>query len=196
MIKASDRIELYILKCAALKLAVDSAKPSTAYKAIPLIEQEASVTAAVDQFSMEVRTNAVRMAEYYKLFYILENDIRKLIDDTLVEAYGTGWWDAHAPSSAKEECKSNQQREQEAGVTNRSENELDYVSFGQLGEIIRANWTHFGGILSNQKALGRVMFALNTLRGPIAHCGLLAEDEIDRLILTVKDWFRLLEGPK
>jgi hypothetical protein len=40
------------------------------------------------------------------------------------------------------------------------------------------------------------MFSLNTLRGPIAHCGLLAEDEVDRLKLSVKDWFRLLEGPK
>lgn len=196
MIKQLDRVELYVLKCAALKLAVDGVNPSTTSKDISLIEQETFVSASVDQFSMEVRMNAERMAEYYKLFYMLENDIRKLIDDTLMEAYGSGRWDAHAPGSAKEECKSNQQREQDAGVTNRSDHELDYVSFGQLGEIIRANWIHFGGILSNQKALGRVMFSLNTLRGPIAHCGVLAEDEIDRLKLTVKDWFRLLEGPK
>ena len=31
-----------------------------------------------------------------------------------------------------------------------------------------------------------------TLRGPIAHCSMLAEDEIVRLKLTVKDWFRLM----
>jgi hypothetical protein len=61
---------------------------------------------------------------------------------------------------------------------------------------MRANWDVFGGVLSNQKALGRVMFSLNMLRGPIAHCGLLAEDEVERLKLSVKDWFRLLEGPK
>lgn len=136
------------------------------------------------------------MAEHYKLFYMLENDIRKLIDDTLIEAKGRDWWDAHAPNSAKEECKANQQRELEAAVTSRSENELDYISFGQLGEIMRAHWDLFGGILSNPKAMGRVMFSLNMLRGPIAHCGILAEDEVDRLKLAVKDWFRLLEGPR
>jgi hypothetical protein len=189
--------ELYILKCASLKLALDNAMGSNKITAGMLkVEREASLSPFVTQFPAETRNEAEAMAEYYKLFYMLENDMRKLIDDTLSEAYGLNWWEEHAPGSAKEECKYNQQREREAGVTARSDNPLDYISFGQLGEIMRAHWDLFGGILSNQKALGRVMFGLNMLRGPIAHCGVLAEDEVERLKLTVKDWFRLLEGPK
>jgi hypothetical protein len=136
------------------------------------------------------------MSDHYKLFYMLENDIRRLIDETVKEAHGVSWWETHSPNSAKEECRLNRLREAEFGVSSRSDNELDYISFGQLGEIMRFNWDLFGGIVSNQKALGRVMHALNNLRGPIAHCGVLADDEVDRLKLTVKDWFRLLEGPK
>jgi hypothetical protein len=49
-------------------------------------------------------------------------------------------------------------------------------------------------VLTSIKAVGRVMATLNTLRGPIAHCGLLAPDEIERLKLSVKDWSRLLSG--
>lgn len=192
---SEPQVELFILKCASLKLVVDQMTPERAAAASP-VQEEAAIKSSVAQFSTEVRENAIGMAEHYKLFYMLENDIRKLIDDTLSEAYGTDWWDEHSPNTAKEECKANQQREQEAGFTSRSDNPLDYISFGQLGDIIRHNWSLFGGILSNQKALGRVMFSLNNLRGPIAHCGLLAEDEVDRLKLTVKDWFRLLEGPK
>ena len=37
------------------------------------------------------------------------------------------------------------------------------------------------------------MTNLNQLRGPIAHCSPFAEDEVVRLELTVKDWFRLME---
>jgi hypothetical protein len=37
------------------------------------------------------------------------------------------------------------------------------------------------------------MANLNMLRGPIAHCSPLAEDEVLRLQLTVRDWFRLGE---
>lgn len=194
MINAGE-VELYVLKCASLKLLVDQLNPTTPTY-VGSDDQDPSIKSSVAQFSSEVRENAVMMAEHYKLFYMLENDIRKLIDDTLAEAHGADWWDAHSPITAKEECRANQQREQDAGFTPRSDNELDYISFGQLGDIIRHNWALFGGILSNPKALGRVMFALNNLRGPIAHCGVLAEDEVDRLKLAVKDWFRLLEGPK
>lgn len=189
------QIELFILKCAALKIAADDLNPAKELTGAPATG-EAAIKSSISQFSGEVRTNAVAMAEHYKLFYMLENDIRKLIDETLTEEFGSNWWEEHSSPSAKEECKSNQQREQEAGFTPRSDNQLDYVTFGHLGDIIRHNWALFGGILSNQKAMGRVMYSLNNLRGPIAHCGLLAEDEVDRLRLTVKDWFRLLEGPK
>ncbi len=78
-----------------------------------------------------------------------------------------------------------------SGVTARSESPLDYVTFGQLGEIIRKNYAQFGGVLSSEAALGRAMYSLNLLRGPIAHCGILAEDEVARLKLAVTDWFRL-----
>lgn len=196
MMPEIDTIELFLLKCASIKLAVDEANPHPGVNR-SIAEEDASVKASISQFSAEVRDNALMMAEHYKLFYMLENDIRRLIDDTLTEENkGPDWWNKHAPESAKTEYKGNLQREQDAGFTPRSDNPLDYVTFGQLGDIIRANYALFGGILSNQKAMGRVMFSLNNLRGPIAHCGLLAEDEVDRLKLTVKDWFRLLEGPK
>jgi len=37
------------------------------------------------------------------------------------------------------------------------------------------------------------MANFNTLRGPIAHCTLLPEDEVVRLRLSVQDWFRQKE---
>jgi hypothetical protein len=48
-------------------------------------------------------------------------------------------------------------------------------------------------MFSSQKAFTKIMTSLNMLRGPIAHCCPLAEDEVVRLQLTVKDWFRLME---
>jgi hypothetical protein len=194
--QAIDTIELFLFKCASLKLAVDESYPNrNAGRSIS--DEDASIKASVSQFSADVRDNALMMAEHYKLFYMLENDIRRLIDDTISEENkGPDWWGKYASDKAKLEYSGNLQREQDAGFTPRSDNPLDYVTFGQLGDIIRENYALFGGILSNQKAMVRVMFSLNNLRGPIAHCGLLAEDEVDRLKLTVKDWFRLLEGPK
>ena len=191
-----DQLELFMLKAAALKIAVDASLPSSKMNRASVESGDEQVRASIAQFSKELRDDADAMSHFYRLFYMLENDIRKLIDETLTEAYGHEWWDDYAPPAVQDECALNQKREAEFGVTSRSDNNLDYISFGQLGDIIRSNYTLFGGIISNQKAMSRVMTALNNLRGPIAHCGILADDEIDRLKLTVKDWFRLLEGPK
>jgi hypothetical protein len=79
-------------------------------------------------------------------------------------------------------------REIESGMTPRSDEMLDYTTFGELSQIIENNWDLFGSIL---KAVKRVMANLNTLRGPIANCSPLAEDEVVRLQLSVRDWFRL-----
>ncbi|MCC2602327.1 Swt1 family HEPN domain-containing protein [Sphingopyxis yananensis] len=190
-----DKIELFILKSSTVMPDIEKILNGDRVMNASNLS-EAQLQPLVSQFPREVRDNAASMAELYKLFYMLENDIRKLICDTLSEQYGSKWWDKHVPEPIQAECRRNRQNEEEFGVTSRSDNNLDYATFGQLGDIIRHNWDIFGGMLSNKKALGRVMSALNNLRGPIAHCGVLADDEVDRLKLAVKDWFRVLAGPK
>ena len=85
------------------------------------------------------------------------------------------------------------QREVDSGVTLRSEEEIDFTTFGELGEIVRNKWDTFDALFSSQKAFTKIMTSLNMLRGPIAHCCPLAEDEVARLGLTLRDWFRLME---
>jgi len=40
--------------------------------------------------------------------------------------------------------------------------------------------------------LKKIMANLKMLRGPTAHCSPMTEDEVGRLALTVKDWFRVM----
>ena len=104
------------------------------------------------------------------------------------------WWNPQRiPQAIHAEVGKRMQREKESGFTIRSEHPLDYTNFGELGEIIKSNWVVFGSIFDNTKAIERVMNNLNLLRNSIAHCSPLAEDEILRLRLSVKDWFRLME---
>jgi len=144
------------------------------------------------QFAFALRTEAHDMGKHYELFYCLEKSIRKLISETLESVHGENWWHTCVPEPVLTNVKNNMQKELESGVTLRSDDELDYATFGELGEIVRSNWESFDAIFSNQKAFNRIMTSLNILRGPIAHCSPLAEDEIVRLQLSVKDWFRLM----
>jgi hypothetical protein len=76
-------------------------------------------------------------------------------------------------------------------MTRRSDDEIDYTTFGELSVIITSNWDLFGTVFSSRRAVEKVMNSLNLLRGPIAHCCPISDDEVLRLQLTVKDWFRM-----
>ncbi|MHB8529008.1 MAG: Swt1 family HEPN domain-containing protein [Caulobacteraceae bacterium] len=162
----------------------------------PISQAEHELAGYLTQFSQGTRENAHRMASWYVLFHMLENDVRQFVCETLHTKGADTWWDDCVPEHVRKGVESNRQRELDFGFQIRSEEPLDYATFGQLSEIMRANWDVFGGVLSTQKAGGRVLATLKTLRGPIAHCGVLAPDEVDRLKLSVKDWFRVLEGPQ
>jgi hypothetical protein len=145
------------------------------------------------QFEQEVRSVAAEMARHYELFYCLEQSIRKLISETMYENAGVAWWSSgKVPETIVKDVADRIQRERDSGMTLRSEQPIDYTTFGELSVIITSNWDLFGTIFSSRRAVEKVMSSLNMLRNPIAHCCPLAEDEIVRLGLTVKDWFRMI----
>jgi len=144
------------------------------------------------QIEQAFRDEAAAMAPHYEMFYSLEKTIRSLVAETLRAADGGSWWSGmRVPTKIKTDCDARRQKEIDTGNTPRSDDELDFATFGELGQIITSNWDVFGSLFRSAKAVERVMSNLNTLRGPIAHCSPLAEDEVLRLRLTVRDWFRL-----
>lgn len=160
----------------------------------PEVPEDADTT-YYPQFDAKVRAEAASMSHHYQLFYCLEKTIRGLITETLEESKGPNWWDDDGvvPERIHNDVASRIKREVDSGMTIRSEHSLDYTNFGELGEIIKANWDIFGGIFSSVRAMERVLANLNMLRGPIAHCSVLAEDEVVRLELSLRDWFRMME---
>jgi HEPN superfamily Swt1-like protein len=146
------------------------------------------------QIETAFRTEAAAMAPHYEVFYSLEKTIRRFVRDSIQAAEGDGWWNtARVPPKIKTDAEDRQKREIDTGMTPRSDDPLDFTTFGELGEVIKAHWDIFGSVFSSQKAVERVMGMLNSLRGPIAHCSPLAEDEVVRLRLAVRDWFRLMQ---
>ena len=146
------------------------------------------------QFEQNVRLEASEMATHYEVFYCLEKSIRKLITETMEEVAGEDWWHSGRINvGISTEVSSRIQKEVDSGVTRRSTDELDYTTFGELSVIITSNWDTFGTMFNSRKAVEKVMNSLNTLRGPIAHCAKLSEDEILRLRLTMRDWFRMMQ---
>lgn len=145
------------------------------------------------QIEQAIRDEAAAMAPHYETFYSLEKTVRRLISDTLAAADPNWWSSERVPTSVRSNAEGSQKKEIDSGVTPRSDETIDFCTFGELSDIIKTNWDVFASIFSSQKAVEKVMGNLNTLRGPIAHCSPLADDEVVRLKLTVRDWFRLMQ---
>lgn len=145
------------------------------------------------QFDLAYRQEAREMSRHYEVFYCLEKSIRGLVVQLMSEKYTENWWEEKVKDEIRQNVEKNIKKEIESGFTQRSELEIDYTTFGELSEIVLTNWEAFSALFRNEKAFQKIMTSLNQLRGPIAHCCPLAEDEIVRLNLVVKDWFRLME---
>lgn len=157
------------------------------------LPEVASAVAFYPQFEQAVRAEAAEMSENYEVFYCLEQAIRNLITETLEEAEGIGWWNsARVSIEIKNDVSSLVRKERDNGITQRSEKMIDYTTFGQLSGLITSNWDLFEPTLKSRRGVERVMANLNLLRGSIAHCCPMQEDEKDRLRLAVKDWFRMI----
>ena len=192
------REHLFCLNSAAIKSALDNALNENSVT-ISKTELEAATDELIDahlkQVDFKIRSAAQRMAEFYLIFYMLENDIRAFVADILGESFGVDWWDQAVPDDVQKYAKSNKQKESREGLPPRSDRPIDYITFGHLGEIIKQNWDTFGGLFPNCEIdrLEKVIARLNLARGPIAHCGFLPEDEVVRLKLAIRDWYSLSE---
>jgi hypothetical protein len=151
-------------------------------------------SADYEQFESALRSEASRMSEFYEIFYCLENSIRKLVADTLLESDGADWWNGPRvdKSRIKEPAESRQKKEIDSGITPRSDRLIDYTTFGELSQLITDNWELFEPVFQSKTAVSNVSNQLNLLRGPIAHCNPTDELEQERLNLAVRTWFKIM----
>ncbi len=142
-------------------------------------------------FEHEILQKGNKMADFYSLYFSLENSVRKLVQDVLNEKYGQNWWETKVPSGVKDNVKKLQKDEKESAMSIRSENPLDYTNFGELICIFEANWLDFSDLFRGLKAIKDTLSPLNKIRNVIAHSCELNDDEILRFKLLIKDWFRI-----
>ena len=191
MNKSLDKIRLFALNNLAIEAAIQRIEREYDLD----VGHRPAVKAIIDetyypQFEERIRREAADMSAHYRVFYCLENSIRLLITEVLLEKHGVDWWRKTVPENIRNHVAATQKKEREAGIATRSQDAIDYTTFGELGEIIKSNWNDFTDIFQDIKALEKVIATLNVLRGPIVHCKPLAEDEVVRLHLSLRDWFR------
>jgi hypothetical protein len=145
----------------------------------------------VELFESDILQEAQRMADFYVIYYALENSIRRLISERLSEKKGPTWWKDAVPEGVRNEVAKKRKDEMDSIMSIRSEDPLAYTNFGELISIFDANWRDFSDTLPSQKAMQLILAQFNKIRNTVAHSCELNDDEITRFKLSVKDWFRI-----
>lgn len=155
--------------------------------------QTLKLTETVDPelFEADIRKDAIKMANFYVIYYSFENTVRRLIGGRLEGLHGSNWWEDKIPQAVRDEVKKKQTQERDTTMTIRSDNPLSYASYGELITILENNWVDFADTLRSRKSAINVLSQFGALRNVIAHSCVLADDEIERLQLLIKDWFRI-----
>jgi len=145
----------------------------------------------VELFESDILQEARKMADFYAIYYALENSIRRLVAERLSEKHGANWWKDKVPPGVQKNVEDKQKEERDTTMSIRSEDPLDYTNFGELIDIFNANWADFSDTLRSPKAMQTILSQFNKIRNVVAHSCALNEDEITRFKLLVKDWFRI-----
>lgn len=155
--------------------------------------KKSETTARIQEsdFSPRITHNAQKMSTVYEAFFCMENAVRELITERLLERKGLGWWETCVPTKIKIAVQRLKEKEDaNRYYSQRSDSLIGYTMFGNLAQIIIANWEDFSDLIPDQAWLASRFNDLEMSRNIIMHTGFLPQIEIERIESIVRDWIR------
>lgn len=132
-----------------------------------------------------------RCPRFFGAFFCLENSVRELITERLLARKGTDWWNSAVPGKIKQGVEKLKEKESKNRYhTPRSVALIGYTMFGNLAQIIIANWDEFSDLFPDQAWVTSRFNDLEMSRNIIMHTGALPQIEIERIQIIVRDWIR------
>lgn len=146
---------------------------------------------SLDDFSMTIRVNALKMSALYTAFFCFENTVREFIVSTLKEKHGAAWWNTCASQKLRAKIEERKKRESKnKWHDTRGTEEIAYADFGDLADIIVTNWADFEQFFPDQDWIRTRLGDLELSRNVIAHNNVLSERDILRIRSHLGDWLR------
>ncbi len=138
----------------------------------------------------ELLNIAKRMATVYTVISSFENSVRIFVSKKLLEEIGENWWESCVPDSIKKKTKSRKEQEEKIRWhTQRGDNLVNYLEFGDLKSIIIKKWDYFEPHLMEQEWVTSIFKPLERSRNVLMHGGELDKPDIERIGTLIRDWF-------
>lgn len=146
---------------------------------------------ALEDFSEDIRINAIKSMSVHVAFFCLENSARELVVGRLSENHGGEWWEDKVPRAIKDKVVQRQGKEDKnRWHVQRGASPINYTDFGDLVQIVIANWEDFEDLFPDQHWITGRFNDLEASRNIVAHNNTLDEREVDRIKMYLADWLQ------
>jgi hypothetical protein len=132
-----------------------------------------------------------KMAMVYTAICSFENSVREFVAKKLLEEKGENWWDTCVRKEIRDQAESRKKSEKDIRwLTARGDSMIYYTEFGDLISIIAkpGNWEFFEVHIGNIDWAKQIIGTLEKSRNIIMHSGELANTDIERVGMYIRDW--------
>ena len=191
MKKEQSRVHDFVFRGLLSEEAVDRAGRSTRVSfdgpGEAEIERILSITSLPDDLVQQAKT----MSAVYVAVAAFENSVRELILGVLLEAIGEDWWTSAISQKVSDRAEKRKADEDKIKWhTNRGMHPLYYTTMADLVNAIRNNWEHLERYVQSVDWVASIFDAVERSRNVIMHNGTLAQGDIERLGIFIRDWIK------
>jgi hypothetical protein len=134
---------------------------------------------------------ARQMAVVYTVIAAFENTVRDLVSRVLLETNGDKWWEKCASEKVRKRAEGRREDEQKHRFhKQRGEAPINYTEFGDLANMIRANWEDFEAFFPSPEWVTSIVEAVERSRNVIMHSGTLDAEDVARIGIHLRDWIK------
>jgi len=145
---------------------------------------------AFEMLDQDLLAEAQRMSVVYSAIHAFENAVREFVRRAMAEEYAEEWW-SKVPQ--KIQTKVVTRRDEDGKFRyhgTRGASEIMYCDFGDLSSIIVTNWSVFEDVLADMEWAKAVLNTLERSRNTVMHGGVLADEDMERVGMNIRDWIR------
>lgn len=147
---------------------------------------EASIESEIIELNDDLIGKGKQMAKAYIILYVLENRLREFIHKVLTEKIGADYSSAISPKLHTHIDQLKEQERTKKWLPLRGDNDLYYLDFSKLSDLIINNWGHFEDIIPDQHWIKVKLDEMYNIRCLIAHNSYISDENFELLNVTTK----------
>jgi Arc/MetJ family transcription regulator len=158
---------------------------------IGLLDEEIADKVSLALLDEHFVAQAQRMATVYTAIAAFESTVRDLVRRVLLEQFGAKWWEEKVSATVRTKAKKRQEDEAKHRFhTQRGDDPIDFIDFGDLLNVMRANEVSFEPFWPSPEWARGIFDAVERSRNVIMHSGILDLEDIERVGMNIRDWVR------